>query len=93
MSSLRNVQILQQLPFDSAHTHHVRFLFLFLFFPPFETKAVNEKESEFLLFFPHQLLLIFRPLLGFYLPSRTHEWNGHEYGHGWAMALHVTFAM
>jgi len=36
-------------------------------------------------------LLILWHLLGFLSPSRTYEWNGHEYGHGGAVALHVTF--
>lgn len=43
--------------------------------------------------FRHYLLtlLILWHLLGFLSPSRTYEWNGHEYGHGGAVALHVTF--
>ena len=43
--------------------------------------------------FRHYLLtlLIHWHLLGFFSPSRTYEWNGHEYGHGGAVALHVTF--
>lgn len=26
-------------------------------------------------------------------PSRAYEWDGHEYGHGGTVALHVTFKL